>query len=816
VQPGPAGTGGRTPEEYVAIAVQLAGDLPRLQELRATLRERMRASPLMDGKRFARHMEQAFRQMWRKWCLRQQGKLIEAVDHFRTALLLKPDFPNAHHSLGNSLREQGKLDEAVDCYHKALQLKPDVAGAYSNLGNALRDQGKLDEAVNCYRRALQLEPGLADAHNNLGSALHDQGKLEEAVDCYRRALRLKPDLADAHNNLGSTLQDQGKLEEAVNCYRRALQLEPGLADAHNNLGSALHDQGKLEEAVDCYRRALRLKPDLADAHNNLGSTLQDQGKLEEAVDCHRRTLQLKPDFADAHNNLGNALRDQGKLAEAVDCFHRALQQKPDYAVAHNNLGNALRDQGKLEEAVDCHRRALRLKPDYAVAINNLGNALWDQGKLEEAVDCHRRALQLKPESATIHDRLVFTLHYHPDYDSAALYQEARRWNDQHAEPLAKFRRPHENTVDPERRLRIGYVSPDFRNHPVAHCLAPLFSNHDHRRLEIFCYSEVARPDQVTERLRAYADVWRVTVRLTDEQMAEMVRADQIDILVDLALHTANNRLLVFARKPAPVQISWLGYAGTTGVSTIDYRLTDPYLDPPGETDSCYSEASIRLPDTFWCYDPLDDQPVVNDLPALASDSFNFGCLNDFRKVNDGVLMLWAKVLRAVPGARLLLYAPRGRARDHVLAILGQHGIAELRVEFIDRQPRQRYLQMYNRIDLGLDLLPFNGGVTSLNAFWMGVPIVTLIGKTVVGRAGWSQLCNLGLPELAARTPEEYVGIAVRLAGDLPRLRELRATLRNRMQASPLMDGKRFAGHMEQAYRQMWRKWCHENGTTEVS
>ena len=333
---------------------------------------------------------------------------------------------------------------------------------------------------------------------------------------------------------------------------------------------------------------------------------------------------------------------------------------------------------------------------------------------------------------------------------------------------------------------------------------PLLSNHDHRQCEIFCYADVARPDAVTERLRGYADVWRSTVGLSDQQVADLVRSDQIDILVDLTMHTANNRLLVFARKPAPVQVAWLAYPGTTGLSTIDYRLTDPYLDPPGLFDAFYSEESIRLPDTFWCYDPLTDQPPVNALPALENGFITFGCLNNFCKVNDGCLALWAQVLQAVPQSRLLLLAPRGQAREHVLARLEQEGIAAPRVEFADRQPRLEYLKLYHRIDMALDPLPYNGHTTSLDAFWMGVPTLTLVGKTVVGRAGWSQLCNLGLQELAAETPEQYVALAARLAGDLSRLQELRGTLRQRMLRSPLMDGKRFARHVEQAYRQMWQ------------
>jgi predicted O-linked N-acetylglucosamine transferase (SPINDLY family) len=297
------------------------------------------------------------------------------------------------------------------------------------------------------------------------------------------------------------------------------------------------------------------------------------------------------------------------------------------------------------------------------------------------------------------------------------------------------------------------------------------------------------------------------VGLSDRQAADLVGSDGIDILVDLKLHASSGQLLIFARKPAPVQVTWLGYPGTTGLPTIDYRLTDPYLDPPGLFDASYSEESLRLPDTFWCYDPPGDSPPVSALPALEAGAVTFGCLNNFLKVNDGCLSLWAEVLRAVPGSRLLLRAPRGPARDHFLAVLGHEAIAAIRVEFVDALPRPEYLKLYRRIDLGLDPLPYNGHTTSLDPFWMGVPTLTLIGKTVVGRAGWSQLCNLGLKELAAETPEQLVAIAFRVADDLPGLHELRGTLRRRMLQSPLMDAPRFARNIEQAYRQMWRRWC---------
>jgi predicted O-linked N-acetylglucosamine transferase (SPINDLY family) len=403
---------------------------------------------------------------------------------------------------------------------------------------------------------------------------------------------------------------------------------------------------------------------------------------------------------------------------------------------------------------------------------------------------------------------VYSLLYHPDHDDEAVFQEARRWHERHAEPLARSHKPHENDPDPDRRLRVGYVSADFRDHPAAFIVTPLLSNHDRGRFEVYCYAGVTRPDRFTDRFRARADVWRSTVGLTDDRLAELIRGDRVDVLVDLTLHMAGSRLLTFARRPAPVQVTWFGYPGTTGLSAIDYRLTDPHLDPPGHSDAFYAERSVRLPDTFWCYDPRTaDGPEVNTLPALAGAPFTFGCLNNFCKVNAGALALWAAVLRAVPDARLLLLAPTGGARARVRAHLEREGISGERVAFFDRQPRAEYLRAYHQIDLGLDPLPYNGHTTSLDAAWMGVPTVTLVGRTVVGRAGLSLLNNLALPELAARSPDEYVAVAAGLAGALPQLASLRASLRDRMAASPLMDGPRFARGVEEAYRRMWSDWC---------
>ena len=398
------------------------------------------------------------------------------------------------------------------------------------------------------------------------------------------------------------------------------------------------------------------------AHNNLGNALREQGELHAAVGSFREALRLEPEFPEACNNLGNALRQQGQLDEAVVYLRQAVRLMPNTAEVAYNLGIVLWELERIEESIACNQQAIRVKPDYAAAYVNLGNGLRERGQLDEAIAAYRTAMRLEPNAAHYHSNLVRILPYHPDYNSRAVQEEARQWNARHAEPHRIEIRPHTNLPDPQRRLRIGYVSPDFRDHVDSFFMVPLLSNHDHTQFEIFCYSQVIRPDALTERIRGYADVWRNIVGLSDAQTAELVRSDQIDILVDLKMHTGNNRLLVFARKPAPVQVAWLGYPGTTGLSTIDYRLTDPYLDPPGLFDEFYAEVSLRLPDTFWCYDPLTDQPSVNGLPALESGAITFGCLNSLSKINEECLALWARVLQAVPRSRLLLLVPPGPAR----------------------------------------------------------------------------------------------------------------------------------------------------------
>jgi protein O-GlcNAc transferase len=735
------------------------------------------------------------------------GRLQDAEAIYRQILAVEPNCADAIHLLGVLAHQAGNDAIAVQYIQRAIGLNGNSAAYHLNLGNALKDLGKLDEAVACYRRALALKPDFAGAHNNLGNALKEQGLLDEAVASYRRELDLKPDHVGAHNNLALALKDQGKLDEAIACLLHALELNPGFAEAHNNLGIALKDQGKLGEAIGCYHRALDLKPDFAEAHSNLGNALKDQGKLDQAVACCRRAIELKADAAEAHNNLGNALNEQGKVDEAIESFRRALELKPNYPDALNNLGNAWKTQDRLDAAVACYQRALQLKPDFVEVRNNLGIVFKDQGKPEEAVACFRQALESRPDLAELYSNVLYAQLFCLGCDCRALYEEHRRWNERYARPLVEFFHPHLNNRSSERRLTIGYVSPDFREHCQTLFILPLLASHDRGSFEIVCYSDVLRPDGATQRLQSHAGKWRNIAGLDHDQVATLVRQDGIDILVDLTMHMARNRLLVFARRPAPVQACWLAYPGTTGMPAIDYRISDPHLDPPGLFDGCYAEETVRLPDSFWCYDPLTSKPEVNSLPAAHKGHVSFGCLNNFCKVSPLVLELWAEVLKAVAGSRLTILTGEGTHRQQALDLLAKAGVSGDRVTFVTHRPRLEYLKYYHEIDIGLDTLPYNGHTTSLDSFWMGVPVVTCVGPTVVGRAGLCQLMNLDLPELIAQNPQQFVRIAANLAGDLPRLGALRATLRNRLQASPLMNAPRFARNMEAAFRAMWRRWC---------
>ncbi len=530
------------------------------------------------------------------------------------------------------------------------------------------------------------------------------------------------------------------------------------------------------------------------------------GRLAEAEKIYRHVLAQQPNHPDALHLLGVLAAQAGKLDDAIKIIRHAITINPTNASYHGSLGNAQHDNQQPDEAIASFREAIRLRPDLAQAFNNLGNVLRDTGQLDEAIASVRQAIRLRPDHVTAHSNLLANLHYHPDQDAEAIYEESHRWNQQHAEPLKKFIQPHTNNRDPNRPLRVGYVSPDFCRHPVGLYMAPLLAHHNPQQVESFCYSDVKIPDDMTARLRRSTRAWRDTAGFHDAQLAHQIRNDQIDILVDLSLHSAGNRLLTFAVKPAPIQVTWLGYAGTTGLTTMDYRLTDPFIDPPG-TDAFYSEKSIRLPHTFWCYEPLHPTLQVSPLSALETGHITFGCFNNFAKVTTAALELWIKLLSAIPNSRLLIHAPPGKHQTRLIEQFSRAGIDPTRLEFTGRKALLDYFQQFHRIDIALDPFPCSGGTSTCDALWMGVPTITLRGRTAVGRGSASILSNVNLADWIAETPEQYLSIAAQMTTDLPKLASLRSGLRRKMEQSPLMNSAQFARDMETAFRRMWEQWC---------
>lgn len=737
----------------------------------------------------------------------QIGMLDVAAVLLGSVTEIAPNFADGHNNLGVVLMAQGALDEAIARYRKAIALQPNHANAHYNLGNALKEQGRLDEAIASYRKAVVFTPNYAQLHSNLGDALQTQGRLDEAIASYRKALRLDPDLVEVHYNLGDALREREDPDEAAASYRRAIELKPDYADAYNNLGNVLKNQDKLDEAAAAYEQAIRLKPDFAEAYNNLGVIFQKQDKLNETIACCRQAVSIKPDFAEAYNNLAEAFYALGRLDEAIASNKRALEIRPDSAETYNSLGTALRECGRLDEAAACGRQALLFKPDFAEAYNGLGNTLQAQGRLDEAIACYRQVLSLKPDSTIAYSNLLYTMQYMDTITPAEVFSEHQRYAECFETPLKMHWRPHANSRDPERRLRIGYVSADFYNHAVAFFIEPILANHDKSQVEIYCYYNHNKHDAHTDLIAASADHWLACARMSDDQLAERIRADGIDILIDLSGHTGYNRLPVFARKPAPVQATWIGYAGSTGLTAMDYRITNAEMDPPGLTERYHSESLLRMPDSGVAYRPEPGCLPVNPLPALSADTFVFASLNNLIKINPSVVNLWARILKALPHARLIFgNITDDGIRQRVIERFGQAGVEVDRLILQPRMSFSEYLALHHTIDLALDPFPYNGGTTTMHSLWMGVPVITLAGEHVVSRVGVSALSRLGLDTFITHSEEEYLQRAIQIAQDLSGLDRVRQSLRERMSGTNCEPGS-ITRHLEMAYRDMWRKWC---------
>ena len=747
----------------------------------------------------------------------RQGNLPLAEAAYARVLQLRPNQPDALHMLGILQFQSGRRDEAIELLRAATELSPEKSAFHTDLAMALLAHDRLQDAVDAYRRALELNPNQAEAWSNLGNALFRLDKLDEAIVACRRAIALRPQFPQAFFNLGMVLGKQRQLEEAASAFRQSISFRPNYAEALNGLGAVLAEAGKSDEAISVFHQAIALRSDYRDAWNNLGNSLREQDRGEEALSAFEQVLSRNPKDAEVLNNLGTTLESLSRYDEAIQAYRRTLAIRPDFAEAFYNLGNAFQRQGKLDEAIESYRSAIAIQSDLQAAHHNLANALREAGELDSAFSGYHRALEIGPNSH-LFGTLLYSLHLDPDVSRHDLFEEHQCWNRTYAQPLAHLIQPHTNDRSPERRLRIGYVSPDFGNHSVGRFMVPLLAHHSHGSYEIFCYTDTLKMDFISEQNRASASAWRLTARMTDQQVAELIRNDQIDVLVDLTMHASQNRLLVFARKPAPVQVTYLAYAGTTGLEVMDYRLSDPYLDPqvgggpssahvPQGPNEFYSEKTYCLPRTFWCYGAPPEAPEPSEPPVVKSGEIIFGCLNSFGKVTKAILPAWFRILSDVPNSQLILHSREGAHRTRLCDECERHGVARSRIEFVGFVGTRSYLGTYNRIDIALDTFPYTGGTTSCDTLWMGVPLVSLFGESPHTRGGLSILSNIELAELATSDIDRYVEITKELAADVPRLAKLRGEMRDRMRASPLMNARQFARDIEDAYRQMWRTWC---------
>jgi FkbM family methyltransferase len=743
----------------------------------------------------------------------QAGELQSAESAYRKALDLAPHHPDAHYLLGSLLGESGRLDEALEHLGEAARLDPSAAAARSDMGNVYRVQGRLEEAEAAYRDAIAIDAEFPNAHRNLGDLLRNAGRVDDAIDCLSRAASLAADDADSHFMLADLLSARGRYQEACRSYRSGLSIAPRVAAAHNNLGASLRHLSREQEARACFEEALRIDPDLGDAHSNLADLLQSGGSVDDAIDhyraaaelqgdsvhcrrslgqllsaqrrsdealqCYREVLTLEPESARSHWELGNALLAGGQADEAIERFRQALRLDPEDANAHVNLGYALNASKRFEEARQCFRQALKLDPELVEAHNNLGGVLQMQGQLRPAMRAYAHALKLAPDQFYVRSNYLTCLNYHDEAVPEDVFEQHRRWSELLASTLAPPKAASVSQPDPDRRLRIGYVSADFRYHSVAFFIAPILEQHDREHFEVTCYAHVAKPDANTQRIKAFCDNWRDIASLGDAEVAAWIRRDAIDILVDLSGHSVGNRLPVFAGRPAPVQVTYLGYPNTTGLASMDYRLSDALTDPPGRSDRLHSEEVVRLDQGFLCYQPLESCPDIRESrPSDAGAGVTFACFNELLKVTPPMISAWCEILARTPGSKLIIKG----------TTLEDEGTRQL-------------------VSDSFVTFPYNGTTTTCEALWMGVPVVSRSGEVHASRVGLSLLASVGLDDLVVDDVQDYVATAVSLAADRERRLQLRKGLRDRVRGSALMDAEGFTRRIESAYRDMWRRVC---------
>jgi protein O-GlcNAc transferase len=767
------------------------------------------------------------------------GKIHKALGVVETLTKSYPNDPLLYNISGACYADLGQLDVAVKHYEKALAIKPDYAEAHNNLGNAFKELGQLDTAVKSYEKALTIKPDLADTHYNLGVTLQGLGQLNAAVKNYQLALAVKPDYTEAFNNLCSTLKELGQLDIAVKSYEQILAINPDLVEAHNNLGIALKELDQLDAAIKSYEKALSINPEYAEAHNNLGNVLNDLGQLDAAIKSYEKAIAIQPDYAEVHNNLGNTLKDLGQIDSAIKCFEKTLAIKPDYAEAHNNLGLALMELDQLDDAIRCYDKALNIRPDFAEVHFNCGILMVRLKRMDEALINFERALVLNPDldfllGHSLHIKMHLCIWDDLPNDLNELTKKINN-NKKVIEPFSmlaliddpeiqrktaeifantKYPKNHDlpeiGRYPKHKKIRIGYFSADFGEHPVSALTAELYEVHDRGQFEIHAFSYGPdTKDKMNLRIKAGVDHFHEVHKMLHKDIAKLARSLEIDIAVNLGGHTQDARTGIFAMSAAPIQVNYLGYAGTMGADYMDYLIADQTLIPKDKQDY-YSENIAYLPYSFMVNDTKNKASkkiFTRAEVGLPINGFVFCCFNNHFKITPSTFIRWMRILSKVDGSVLWLPKGSSTANNNLKKEAKKHSVDENRIIFASRLTlREDHLKRIQLADLFLDTIPYNAHATTSDALRMGLPVLTCIGNSFASRVAASLINSVNLPELITNTQEQYESLAIQIAKNPEKLKTIKKKLDNNLIKSPLYDTSLFTRHLESAYSMMYDRY----------